>query len=812
MANWFNPPPSADRAASVAQIVADLNTYVVTGNDGNKTFDVDGFMALAATRLAAIPDDSSGGFVWDTPELLRSTNLRPYAETLRTDIEGISDQGDSDLAALLAALKEKSDAVTAYFDAAFATGIAAILNKSLSAGALDENIPAAEEINPQTTYYIVTFVTDREEESEPSPVSDALEVGTKDTVTITRPTVPGSRNISYWRVYRSNSGNRGAAFQYTPTTNNPDLGVLVATGTFVDSAKASNLQEVCPSMTWAEPPATLRGLTGMANGILAGFFKDTVCFCEAYQFHAWPEEYQVTVEFPIVGLMGVDQTLFVGTRANPYLITGADPQSMTARKLDSNQACVSARSICATKYGVVYASPDGLCLCTLDGNVRILTIGLFTKEEWDQLAPENMIVAESDGVLYISTDAPTGGSWQWEIMALGIQSVLNGNGSWGGSGNFAIVLAPTPHDLGFGGVISSVTDVGIGQAIDNPDNLIYPDGSFTPNRYVSGSLISMPSMYWSDATYVRSRGETACQSSGPPKACVSITDGTTLAQVKMFDFLTGTLGAAIWQGTFDNDAPSPAFHSAWDSVNSKVAVIANDSASTRDDKITVLPGATLSDKSIVTPTLAGWPARFAMYDGFIYVPTAPVSNGGGTGVLSLYKYSASTGALVSTIGGSGVSNATAARYMCCANEHGVFVLDNVALDITNNRNLWKVTDAGWTLLASDVTYDNTSSKTTTFWCDGKVLIVGPTGVNVGGAGANNVLYRIYRIAAGTGVWKATGYNSPWTVGQPASGTGWFWGYSGTTPIVVRHGPWIAQNALTATSETGSSLPPPVETA
>lgn len=258
-----------------------------------------------------------------------------------------------------------------------------------------------------TRFYVTTFVTDWGEESAPSPVSDMTEPTQYDAVRLQLPLPPPARNITKIRIYRSNAGSSGAAFQFVAE-------VPAGTASYDDAKVGAQLGEVLPTTTWLEPPAQLRGLVGLPNGVMAGFLDNTLAFCEPYAPYAWPLEYQITVEYPIVALGVFGQTMFVGTTGSPYFVSGSDAASMSALKMDSNQACVAARSVVAVRGGVLYASPDGLCLASTQG-VQVVTAGVFTREEWQKLTPASIVAAESESVYYLSYDGNGGGTYAFDL-------------------------------------------------------------------------------------------------------------------------------------------------------------------------------------------------------------------------------------------------------------------------------------------------------------------------------------------------------------------------------------------------------------
>lgn len=300
-------------------------------------------------------------------------------------------------------------------------------------GGVSEFLGTITERIVDTRFYVVTFVTDWGEESAPSEPSDLLEMDQNDVPTITRPnsTRVGSAlagaNIATWRLYRSNTGTQTAAFQFVDE-------MPIATLSYADSKKAEQLGEVCPTLTWEPPPYRadmqssnyprpvvgtnpyLRGLVGMPNGIMAGFFDNTLAFCEPYVPYAWPVEYQITTEFPIVGLGVFGQTLFVGTTGNPYFVSGADSASMSAQKLDAPQSCASARSIVPVQGGVLFVSPDGLCAAD-PGGVKVVSDGLFAREDWQKLDPSTMFAASHENIYYLWYTGQGGGCLTFDLAS-----------------------------------------------------------------------------------------------------------------------------------------------------------------------------------------------------------------------------------------------------------------------------------------------------------------------------------------------------------------------------------------------------------
>jgi hypothetical protein len=116
--------------------------------------------------------------------------------------------------------------------------------------------------------------------------------------------------------------------------------------------------------------------------MIAGWKGSELWFCEPYRPHAWPAAYSNVVEYPIIGLGVINQTLVVCTAGYPIVATGIHPDSISMSKLASFEPCMSRGSILSIPEGVFYASPNGLVLVA-NGVANLVTEGLIQKDEWN---------------------------------------------------------------------------------------------------------------------------------------------------------------------------------------------------------------------------------------------------------------------------------------------------------------------------------------------------------------------------------------------------------------------------------------------
>lgn len=211
-------------------------------------------------------------------------------------------------------------------------------------------------------------------------------------------TAPHNLDGMMKRIYRIITTDSGSEYQYV-------VSVTPGITTYSDTVTDSNLGEVLPSETWQMPPADLRGIVILPNGIAAGFTGNEVYFSEPFKPYAWPDGYRQSYDQDIVAI-GITGTTLVGmTEGNPFTITGVDPMTMGGGmdKLAVAWPCMSKRSVASFAFGVAYAAPQGMVIIGAQND--IVTKDLFTQKEWDDLNPETFIAATADNRYYAGYNA-----------------------------------------------------------------------------------------------------------------------------------------------------------------------------------------------------------------------------------------------------------------------------------------------------------------------------------------------------------------------------------------------------------------------
>ena len=234
-------------------------------------------------------------------------------------------------------------------------------------------------------------------ESAPSPPSEIVDVVDGGGVTLSGFDIPEIEGlyITHIRIYRTVSGNETSDFRFLAELSLEEL--EAAGGVYVDTVHDKDVSgEVLQTSTWDAIPDNARGLIKTDNGIYACFRGNELLVSEPFIPYAFPQSYAMTVEDAIVALAHIDSTIIVLTTGRPYLAQGGVPESLTLIHLPIEQSCVSADSVASLPGGVLYASPDGLMLMT-SSEQTLTTEQAITREQWEELGPENLMGTVHDG-------------------------------------------------------------------------------------------------------------------------------------------------------------------------------------------------------------------------------------------------------------------------------------------------------------------------------------------------------------------------------------------------------------------------------
>lgn len=258
----------------------------------------------------------------------------------------------------------------------------------------------------ETRAYVYTFVNAWGEESAPSPVvlASGYVNGTWQLTGLPTAAVdPTGRNAAtVKRIYRTVTGQATVSYFYVAE-------ISLATATYDDTSANLDVASrvLLKSFSWAAPLEDLDGLVAHPNGFLVAFKGRNLYFSERYRPHAWPADYTLSTEDPIVALAVYNNMVTVLTRGKPYFAVGNLPSSISLQKSEAAEPCLSAGSVASTLQGVMYASPNGLVLFNESGP-QVLSRQLLTIEEWSRYSPSTLRGAQY-GTQYIGFYSPQDG-------------------------------------------------------------------------------------------------------------------------------------------------------------------------------------------------------------------------------------------------------------------------------------------------------------------------------------------------------------------------------------------------------------------
>jgi hypothetical protein len=233
-------------------------------------------------------------------------------------------------------------------------------------------------------HYVQTYVDDWGQEGPASVASERLLVKPGQKITVARHgaagTEPGSPYVAR-RLYRSAAGSEEDGFFFVAEQSD-------FTASYEDNIQDANLGEKLPETE--NPVDGMTGLIAMPGGWLAAFKGNTMYCSEPFKPYNWPTEYQLAFDYNIVALAASGNDVVVLTEGTPYLVSGAEPETLTQTRLMIPQACVAKRGVAQISGGVIYPSPDGLIVIR-GGQATVVTEPFYTRAEWQALTPATMI-------------------------------------------------------------------------------------------------------------------------------------------------------------------------------------------------------------------------------------------------------------------------------------------------------------------------------------------------------------------------------------------------------------------------------------
>lgn len=237
---------------------------------------------------------------------------------------------------------------------------------------------------PQSRLYAIAYVSALGEEGAPAIVTPLVDVIAGQIVTFTSlPTAPtGNYNYVKKRIYRTASGSQQSTLRYVGE-------VVLATTTFADNVLSTELGENNPALAYEAPPADLKCLIGLSNGMMAGISKNQVCITPPYVPHAYPISNRYSFNVKVVAIASFGQSIAVLTEGIPSVLTGSSPEGMSQDEVKFGQPCLSAQSVVEIAGGVMWASDEGLAFIGNNG-FDLATKVIFSEREWELYYPSTM--------------------------------------------------------------------------------------------------------------------------------------------------------------------------------------------------------------------------------------------------------------------------------------------------------------------------------------------------------------------------------------------------------------------------------------
>jgi hypothetical protein len=259
-----------------------------------------------------------------------------------------------------------------------------------------------------TRSYVYTHVSEDGLESGPSPVrtKSGNRDGSWNFATI--PTWAGTDNFGNAvantmphkrRIYRT--PETSGSYLYVGELDDNDT-------SFNDAVLDANLGEALLTTAYQNTPE-LSYVSGWINGVVGGVYKGTqVCFCDPYQYHAWPIVNRYTLPYNVVGVGAFGDRFIALTKVRPIVFSGVSPDSLQWVELQNGEPCISEKAVSSTDVGVIYPSKTGWGVIDYGGYQNI-TASYLTPDQYAAAVGINTVACfDNRRLLWVQQGATTG--------------------------------------------------------------------------------------------------------------------------------------------------------------------------------------------------------------------------------------------------------------------------------------------------------------------------------------------------------------------------------------------------------------------
>ena len=256
-----------------------------------------------------------------------------------------------------------------------------------------------------TRSYVYTRVSEDGFESAPSPPVTVTgnRDGTWQLTNITSwpgtDTFSGARNPAKKRVYRTHETS--GVYRFVA-----EIGATVTT--LNDLALDAVLGEELPTLDYDDAPQLLAAAT-WNYGIVGGLAKGTqACFCQPYEYHAWPQANRYTIPYVGVAVGVAGDRFVVLTVGKPQWFSGSDPASLYPVELQDGEPCIGARGVAQATTGLFYPGRTGWGLIEGSGYSNITQEFLKTDDYAALVSVDTVACFDNRKLLWITQGATTG--------------------------------------------------------------------------------------------------------------------------------------------------------------------------------------------------------------------------------------------------------------------------------------------------------------------------------------------------------------------------------------------------------------------